>query len=83
MHPLWRGVLDLLYPPRCEACGRMREHLIRTQEKAGHKAGSWNPQGTDHGARGGRIYATCMALMTLQTYYRHLPMYRPVKYAAQ
>lgn len=28
MHPLWRGLLDLLYPPRCEACGRLREHLI-------------------------------------------------------
>lgn len=58
---------------------RMREHLIRTQEKSGHKAGSWNPQGTDHGHRGGRLYATSMALMTLQVYYRHLPMYRPVK----
>jgi hypothetical protein len=58
---------------------RLREHLIRTQEKSGHKLGSWNPQGTDHGARGGRMYATCMALLTLETYYRHLPMYRPVK----
>ena len=57
---------------------RMREHIIRTQEKSGHKAGSWNPQGTDHGAKGGRMYATGMALLTLQTYYRHLPMYRPV-----
>lgn len=58
---------------------RMREHLIRTQEKEGHKAGSWNPKGTDWGTRGGRVYATGMALLTLEVYYRHLPMYRPVK----
>jgi ComF family protein len=24
MNPLLRGILDLLYPPRCEACGRLR-----------------------------------------------------------
>ncbi len=58
---------------------RMREHLIRTQQKQGHQAGSWNPQGTDWGSRGGRLYATSMALMTLQVYYRHLPMYRYVR----
>ena len=58
---------------------RMREHLIRTQEKSGHKTGSWSPQGTDQGHRGGRLYSTSMALMTLQVYYRHLPMYRPVR----
>ncbi len=57
---------------------RMREHLIRTQEKEGHKAGSWNPKGTDYGHAGGRLYATSMAAMTLQVYYRHLPMFRPV-----
>ncbi len=62
---------------------RLREHLIRTQEQSGHKTGSWNPEGTDHGHRGGRIYATAMATLTLQTYYRHLPMYRHVKYAAK
>ncbi len=62
---------------------RMREHLIRTQEKEGHKAGSWNPQGTDYGSRGGRLYATAMALLTLEVYYRHLPMYRPVKRTAE
>jgi ComF family protein len=28
MHPLWRGLLDVIYPPRCEACGRLRRELI-------------------------------------------------------
>jgi hypothetical protein len=57
---------------------RMREHLLRSQEKEGHKAGSWNPQGTDWGGAGGRLYATSLALMTLEVYYRHLPLYRLV-----
>jgi len=57
---------------------RMREHLIRTQEQYGHRAGSWDPEGTDWGSRGGRLYATSLALLTLEIYYRHLPMYRPV-----
>lgn len=58
---------------------RIREHLIRNQETEGHKTGSWNPQGADYGERGGRMYATSMALLTLQVYYRHLPMYRVVR----
>jgi hypothetical protein len=62
---------------------RMREHLIRTQEKSGHRTGSWNPEGVDHGARGGRMYSTGMALLTLEVYYRHLPMYRVVKLASR
>jgi len=28
MHPLLRGFLDLLYPPRCEACGELRREPI-------------------------------------------------------
>lgn len=58
---------------------RMREHLIRTQEKSGHRAGSWDPAGSDYGSRGGRMYSTAMAILTLEVYYRHLPMYRVVK----
>lgn len=57
---------------------RMREHLIRSQEKDGHKDGSWSPQATDWGSAGGRLYATSLALMTLEVYYRHLPLYRLV-----
>ncbi|GIX02589.1 MAG: hypothetical protein KatS3mg112_1526 [Thermogutta sp.] len=61
---------------------RMREHLIHTQETSGHREGSWSPEGTDWGNRGGRIYATSLALMILEEYYRHLPLYRPVPKAA-
>jgi ComF family protein len=28
MHPLLQGALDLLYPPRCEACGRLRREPL-------------------------------------------------------
>jgi hypothetical protein len=55
---------------------RMREHLIRTQQRYGHKAGSWEAEGADWGKQGGRLYSTSLALLTLQVYYRHLPMYR-------
>lgn len=55
----------------------MREHLVKTQEKQGNAAGSWKPVGSDHGnAVGGRHYATCMSVMTLEVYYRHLPLYQ-------
>ena len=55
---------------------RMRDHLIRTQEKEGHKKGSWSPDGSDWGSRGGRLYTTSLSLLTLEVYYRHLPLYR-------
>jgi hypothetical protein len=55
---------------------RMREHLVSLQETGGETEGSWNPAQADWGARGGRMYSTSMALLTLEAYYRHLPMYR-------
>ena len=57
---------------------RMREHLIRTQGKKGHAEGSWSPEGADWGKQGGRLYTTSLALMTLEVYYRHLPLYRMI-----
>lgn len=54
----------------------MREQLIRTQHplKDGHLAGSWDIA-DPHGGAGGRLYMTCLSVMTLEVYYRHLPMY--------
>jgi hypothetical protein len=55
----------------------MRDYLVNTQEKNGANKGSWQFNGGDHGSdRGGRLYCTAMACMTLEVYYRHLPIYR-------
>jgi len=54
---------------------RMREHLIATQSKQGHLAGSWffdDP----YGREGGRVYTTAMSAMTLEVYYRFAPIYQ-------
>jgi len=54
---------------------RMRDQLVATQIKEGPGAGSWDV--TDpHGNTGGRIYQTALSLLTLEVYYRHLPIYR-------
>ena len=54
---------------------RMRDQLVETQIKEGPGAGSWDV--TDpHGNAGGRIYQTALSLLTLEVYYRHLPIYR-------
>ena len=54
----------------------MRDQLVRTQHplKDGHMAGSWDIADPNGGV-GGRLYMTCLSVMTLEVYYRHLPMY--------
>lgn len=54
---------------------KMRDQLVNSQEKNGHAKGSWFfPEG--HSAeRGGRVYSTSMATMTLEVYYRYMPIY--------
>ena len=54
----------------------MRDYLIDTQSEEGHEKGSWYFENGDLGAeRGGRLYSTAMATMTLEVYYRFLPIY--------
>lgn len=54
---------------------RMRNVLLDLQIRDGHAAGSWEP-GRHHDPSGGRVYATALAVCTLEVYYRHLPLYR-------
>jgi hypothetical protein len=53
---------------------KMRELLLKSQDQAGHSAGSW--YFTDaYGDKGGRLYNTALAVMVLEVYYRYLPLY--------
>lgn len=53
----------------------MRDLLLRTQAKTGHEAGSWYFDG-GHCDVGGRLLSTALATMTLEVYYRHMPLYQ-------
>lgn len=53
----------------------MRPQLVSAQVRQGPGAGSWDPVDR-HAGQGGRIYETTLAIMTLEVYYRHLPLYR-------
>jgi hypothetical protein len=53
---------------------KMREFLVRTQATQGHESGSWYFSG-GKGDVGGRLYNTALAIMTLEVYYRYMPLY--------
>jgi hypothetical protein len=52
----------------------MRSTLLERQVKEGPLAGSWNTD-TLWGGYGGRVYTTALATLTLEVYYRFLPLY--------
>ncbi len=54
---------------------RMRDYLVQTQSNQGHENGSWYFEHS-HSQKGGRLYNTAMAIMTLEVYYRYMPLYR-------
>jgi len=62
-HPVWR---------RWNA--RNRDQLVTRQARAGHEAGSWTFADADT-APGGRLGHTALAILTLEVYYRVLPIY--------
>jgi len=57
--------------------GGMRDWLVEQQvKKDGKDHGSWDPEGGFFGTSCGRVGTTCMCLLTLEVYYRHLPLYK-------
>jgi hypothetical protein len=63
--------------PQWEAWNRqLQAALLPLQRRESNGLdGSWDPDPV-WGGHGGRVYATAMAAMTLEVYYRHLPMHR-------
>jgi hypothetical protein len=56
--------------------GGMRDWLVGVQNKQGVTDGSWNPDPGTIGSHCGRVGTTCLSLLTLEVYYRHLPLYK-------
>ncbi len=53
----------------------MRDRIVALQHDSGHRAGSWDPDDSLYGAKGGRIYCTALAALSLEVYYRYLRLY--------
>jgi len=56
---------------------QVRDTLIKAQVRGGKDEGSWPPL-SRWALRGGRVYSTAIAILTLEVYYRYAPMYREV-----
>lgn len=60
--------------------GTVRDLLIDLQDKGDdpkhvHQKGSWAPRGDPYAKQGGRLMFTSLALITLEMYYYHIPLY--------
>lgn len=57
---------------------RMREELPKQQVQSGKERGSWSPRTPvpdEWGMSFGRLYTTCLSILMLESYYRHVPVY--------
>lgn len=53
---------------------RVQAYLLKSQRREGSRAGSWDPT-CPWSETGGRVLATCFAVLALEVYYRYLPLY--------
>ena len=54
---------------------KIRDKIVGLQSITGHQTGSWEPDSSPYGAKGGRIYCTTLAALSLEVYYRYLRLY--------
>jgi hypothetical protein len=52
----------------------MKKTLLELQVAKGKDTGSW-PINSEYGKNGGRVMTTAMSILSLEVYYRYLPMY--------
>ncbi len=53
----------------------LRDNLVASQRTSGHAAGSWDPH-PPWGDYGGRVFSTALSTLSLEVYYRFLPLYQ-------
>ncbi len=56
-----------------------RDYLVREQATQGHEKGSWFFGRSHFNQVGGRLYCTAMATLTLEVYYRFMPIYSDIE----
>jgi hypothetical protein len=59
---------------------KARDLLLELQDEGktpnlAHQKGSWSPRGSEFAEEGGRLMFTSLALITLEVYYYHVPLY--------
>jgi hypothetical protein len=54
----------------------MRHALLDSQAKDGCASGSWSPEKDAWGKQGGRVMTTAVAALSLEVYYRYIPLYK-------
>lgn len=51
--------------------------VLARQQLDGPRAGSWDPDSSPFGQRGGRLYATAVNVLTLEVFYRYAKIVKP------